>query len=46
MESVAMATNNHADVEEVERGEEGGRAGGDKGPWRGLNLCVAEIQLC
>lgn len=46
MDSVVMATNNYADVEEVERDEGGGRAGGDKGPWRKLNLCVAEIQLC
>lgn len=41
-----MATNNYADVEEVERDKGEGRAGRDAGPWRKLNLCVAEIQLC
>ena len=45
MDSVVMATNNYADVQEVEKDEGEGRAGGDEGSWRKFNLNVVEIQL-
>lgn len=45
MDSVVMATNNYADVQEVEKDEGEGRAGGNEGSRRKLNLCAVEIQL-
>lgn len=47
MDSVVMATNNYADVQEVERERRRreGWWGGDKGSWKKLNLRMLEIQL-